>query len=43
MLQGIEGTYEALVFGEQHGYTGIDLSDCERDQHLVNGGAGVIW
>ena len=43
MLQGIEGTHQAFVFGEQHSYTSIDLSDCKRDQHLVYGGAGVIW
>jgi hypothetical protein len=28
-------TYEALVFGEQHGDAGIDLADGEGDEHCV--------
>ena len=26
-------TYEALVFGQEHGNAGIDLADCEGDEH----------
>ena len=27
------GAYEALVFGQEHGNAGIDLADCEGDEH----------
>jgi hypothetical protein len=27
------GAYEALVFGQEHGNAGVDLADCEGDEH----------
>ena len=35
---GRGGTYEALVFGQEDGDTGIDLADGQRDEHCVGGG-----
>jgi hypothetical protein len=29
------GAYEAFVFGQEDSDTGVDLADCERNEHGV--------
>lgn len=33
-------TYKALIFCQQDSDTGVDLADCERDEHCVVGDCG---
>lgn len=35
-------TYEALVFGEQHGNTCIDFADSQRNKHDGVGGCQLL-
>jgi hypothetical protein len=35
MALGNPGTYKALVFRQEDSDTGVDLSDCEGDEHGV--------